>query len=126
MSNFGRGQYEEYFCEIILNLDQWFRRGFNLKIFLFLAPVAIFNVTICAILVEGKEEHFCEIILNLPDQCFGRKYNLMIFLYLALQVAILFSKVEPFVQSRSLKSTKSIPGEKCVCPSITFKSDLCL
>ena len=24
--NFGRGHHEEYFFEIILNLDQWFRR----------------------------------------------------------------------------------------------------
>ena len=24
--NFGRGYYEEQFCEIILNLGQWFRR----------------------------------------------------------------------------------------------------
>ena len=24
--NFGRGYYEEPFCEIILNLGQWFRR----------------------------------------------------------------------------------------------------
>ena len=24
--NFGRGFHEEQFCEIILNLDQWFRR----------------------------------------------------------------------------------------------------
>ena len=23
--NFGRGQYEEYNCEIILNLDKWLR-----------------------------------------------------------------------------------------------------
>ena len=25
MSNFVRQNYENYFCEIILNLDQWFR-----------------------------------------------------------------------------------------------------
>ena len=31
---FGRGTYEEHFCEIILNLDQWFRRRCCLKIFL--------------------------------------------------------------------------------------------
>ena len=24
--NFGRGHYEEYSCEFVLNLDQWFRR----------------------------------------------------------------------------------------------------
>ena len=58
LSNFGRGQYEEQFCEIILNLDQWFRRGFNLKIFLFLAPMAIFNGIICSILVEGNTRNY--------------------------------------------------------------------
>ena len=26
MCNFGRGHNGEHFCEIILNLDQWFRR----------------------------------------------------------------------------------------------------
>ena len=26
LCNFGKGHYEEQFCEIILNLDQWFRR----------------------------------------------------------------------------------------------------
>ena len=31
---FGRGHHEENFCEIILNLDQWFRRTWCLKIFL--------------------------------------------------------------------------------------------
>ena len=32
--NFGRRHYEEHLCEIILNLDQWFRRGCRLKTFL--------------------------------------------------------------------------------------------
>ena len=31
---FGKGHYEEHFCEIILNLDQWFRRRCRLKYFL--------------------------------------------------------------------------------------------
>ena len=31
---FGRGYYEEQFCEIILNLGQWFRRRCRLKYFL--------------------------------------------------------------------------------------------
>ena len=35
LCNFGKGLYEEQFCEIILNLDQWFRRCL-LKIFLIL------------------------------------------------------------------------------------------
>ena len=33
LCNFGRGYQEEQFCEIILNLDQWFRRC-HLKDFL--------------------------------------------------------------------------------------------
>ena len=32
--NFGRGHHEEHFCEIISNVDQWFRRGSHLKTFL--------------------------------------------------------------------------------------------
>ena len=35
MCTFGRGYYEEQFCEIILNLDQWF-----LLIFFEFGPVA--------------------------------------------------------------------------------------
>ena len=31
--NLGRGYYEEQFCEIILNLDHWFRRKCRLKVF---------------------------------------------------------------------------------------------
>ena len=34
LCNVGRGYYEEQFCEIILNLDQWFRRRCLLKDFL--------------------------------------------------------------------------------------------
>ena len=53
-ANFGRGYQEEQFCEIILNLDQWFRRG-RLKIFLIWnsgGPFVQWSGTICAILVE--------------------------------------------------------------------------
>ena len=31
--NFGRGQHEKHICEIILILDQWFRKRFHLNIF---------------------------------------------------------------------------------------------
>ena len=31
LCNFGRGYYEEQICEIILNLDKWFRRGMSFK-----------------------------------------------------------------------------------------------
>ena len=34
LCNFGRGYYEEQFCKIILNLDQWLWRKCQLKIFL--------------------------------------------------------------------------------------------
>ena len=34
LCNFGRRYYEDQFCEIILNLGQWFRRGCRLKDFL--------------------------------------------------------------------------------------------
>ena len=33
LCNFSKGHYEEHFCEIILNLDLWFR-GCHFKIFL--------------------------------------------------------------------------------------------
>ena len=47
----------EYFCEIIMNLDQWFRRKCHLKIFLIYSSGGPFVQqigTICAILVEGS------------------------------------------------------------------------
>ena len=53
---FGRGQHEDNFCEIILILDQWFRR-FHLKIFLIYSSANPFfwhSKTICAILGEGN------------------------------------------------------------------------
>ena len=53
--NFDRRHHEEYFCEIILNLDQWFKRC-CLKIFLNYisgSPFVWHSQTICAILVEG-------------------------------------------------------------------------
>ena len=56
LCNCGRGHLEKQFCEIILNLDQWFRRKCCLKVFLIWSsgsPVVQQSVTICAILVEG-------------------------------------------------------------------------
>ena len=52
----GRRHREEQPCEIILNLDQWFRRKCCLKVFLIWSsggPFVQRRVTICAILVEG-------------------------------------------------------------------------
>ena len=34
LCNFYRGYHDEQFCEIILNLDHWFRRRCRLKLFL--------------------------------------------------------------------------------------------
>ena len=66
LCNFGRGYQEGQFCEIILNLDQWFRRRCHLKDFL--------SGTLVALLFSGAEpfvyflekghhgEHSCEVI----------------------------------------------------------------
>ena len=54
---FGRRYHEERFCEIILHLDQWFKRKCRLKVFLIWNSGSIFvqlSVTICAILRKGK------------------------------------------------------------------------
>ena len=54
--NFGGRYHEEQFCEIILKLDQWFRRKCRLKVFLIWisgSPFVQQSVTIFAILVEG-------------------------------------------------------------------------
>ena len=53
---FSRGDYEEQFCEIIFNSDQWFRWRCLLNIFLIWSSGGLFVMlsgTICAILVEG-------------------------------------------------------------------------
>ena len=54
--NFSRRHHEEQFCEIILNLDQWFKRRCYLKIFIIWSsggPFVQRSGTVCAILVEG-------------------------------------------------------------------------
>ena len=51
LCNFGRGHYEKHFCEIILNLDPWFRRC-CIKLFLINSLGGNFlqqSRTICAI-----------------------------------------------------------------------------
>ena len=56
LCNIGRRQHEEQPCEIILNLDQWFRRKWRLKVFLIWSSGSPFvqrGITICAILVNG-------------------------------------------------------------------------
>ena len=56
LCNYSREYYEEQFCEIIFNLDQWFRRKCLLKIFFICSTDGTFvqqGRPICAILVEG-------------------------------------------------------------------------
>ena len=56
LCNFGRRHHEDQFCEIILNLDQWFSKRYCLKKFLIwstVGPSVQQSGTICAILVKG-------------------------------------------------------------------------
>ena len=56
LCNFGRGYQEEQYCEIILNLDQWFRKRYLLKIFLISSsggPFVRHSGTFCGILEDG-------------------------------------------------------------------------
>ena len=56
MSNYARGHYEEHFCEILLNIYQWFIRKCwekRLLIWSSSVPYVCWSGTICAILVEG-------------------------------------------------------------------------
>ena len=95
LCNFGRRYHEERFCEIILNLDQWFRRKCRLKVFLIWSSGSPFvhrSVTICAI--GYYEEQCCEIILNLGQ--WFRRCHLKDFLSGAL-VALLCSGSEPLM-----------------------------
>ena len=86
LCKFGRGHYEENLCEVILNLDQYFRRC-RLKKFLIWGsggPFVWQSGTKCAIVLEGHyEEHFYEIILNM-DQWFRRNVVYRDFLSRAL------------------------------------------
>ena len=66
LCNFVRGNYEEHFCENILNLNQRLMRC-RLNVFLFLDMAAILfdgSGTICAILVVGIMGCSCENALN--------------------------------------------------------------
>ena len=53
--NYGKGYYEEQFCEIILNLGQWFRRRccLNISYLELWGPPVGWSVNIYAISEEG-------------------------------------------------------------------------
>ena len=72
LCNFNRRHHEKQFFEIILNLDQWFKRKCRLKVFLIWSSGSPFvqrSVTICAILVEGLFVLF-DLILYVPSTIF--------------------------------------------------------
>ena len=65
LCNIGTRHHKDQPCEIILNLDQWFRRKCPLKAFLIWSSGSPFvqqSVTICAVLVEGiKRNNFLKL-----------------------------------------------------------------
>ena len=93
MCNFGRRHYKEQLCEIILNLDQWFRRRCCLKAFLsWSCGGPFFSAELNHLCTFGRgyyEEQFCGIIFNLV-QWFLRRCLLKIFL--------IWSSGGPFMQ----------------------------
>ena len=68
LCNFGSVQHKEQFCEVILNLNQWFRRC-HLKTFLIKSSGGPFCLLernhLCNFGRVNHMEHLCEIILNL-------------------------------------------------------------
>ena len=74
--NFEKGHHEEHSCEVIWNLDQWFKRRCLLKIF----PIWSSGGPFCSVewnhlcKFDGgyQEKQFCEIFSNL-DQWFSRR-----------------------------------------------------
>ena len=66
LCNFGRGCYEEQFCEIILNLGKWFRRRCRLKDLLSRALAALLFrgavFFLCNFERGHHREHSCEVI----------------------------------------------------------------
>ena len=75
LCNFGRWYSEEQFCEIILNLDQWFRRIMPFKDFSFLELWRPFCSAernhLCNFGRRYQEEQFCEIIFTLDQGSVG-------------------------------------------------------
>ena len=110
LCNFGRRQHEEQFCEIILNLDQWFMRC-PLKIFRIWSsgsPFVKWSRAICAILVEGIMRNNSVKLFWILDQWFRSRCVLNIFLIIMrnqwfmkrcpLNIFLIWSSGGPFVQ----------------------------
>ena len=77
MCNFVRRHHEKQFCEIILNLDQWFRRRcclINISYLELWRPSCSAEQDhLCNFGMGHYGEHSCEIILNLDQWWFRRR-----------------------------------------------------
>ena len=74
LCNFGRSYHEEHLCETMLNLDQWFRRRYRLKIFLIWCSGDPFVQWREPFVQFGRghyEVQFCEFILNFASGSTG-------------------------------------------------------
>ena len=86
LCNFGKGYYEEQFCEIILNLDQWFRRRCLLKIVLiwsFGGPFVQQSGT-----SSGERNHLCNFGRGYQEEHyfeFGRVVQEMLFKHISYE-----------------------------------------
>ena len=82
LCNFENWHHGEYSCEVIWNLDQWFKKRCRLKTFLSRALTALLFSRPKPFSNFGRryhEEQFCEIILHL-DQWFRRNCRSKVFL----------------------------------------------
>ena len=112
LCNFERGHHGEHSCEVLLNLDQWFRRC-HLKTFLiwssggpFVQRSAFCSAErnhLCFFGSGHYEEQFCKIILNL-GQWFTSRCHFKIFL--------IWSSGSPFVQPRGTIYALLVEGIK--------------
>ena len=99
LCNIGRRHHEVQPCEIILNLDQWFREMPFKDIFyleLWQPFCSAERNHLCNFGGGYQEEQFCKIILNL-GQWFRRRCLLKDVLSGAL-ATLLFSGAKPFMQ----------------------------
>ena len=95
MCSFGKGHYDKHFCEIILNLNQCFKRRClkDISCLELCQPFVQQSRTVCAIFVEGiMRNTSVKLILNCEH--WFRKCCLKDF----LSGALVFGRPEPFIQ----------------------------
>ena len=100
LCNIGRRHHEAHPCEIILNMNQWFKNKCCLKVFLISSSGSPFCLVehnhLCNFGRGYPEKQFLEIILNL-GKWFKRRCHVKDFLSGAL-AAFLFSGAKPLMQ----------------------------